>query len=121
METKKTASKRAGATSRMPKATSGPRKAPTLSSARCTPNEVARLSRVEESEISASRGAVRIPLPIRSKATIAPIPPIELPAATSATLPNAEKPYPASATCLWRRKRSDMKPEATCTTAAAPR
>ena len=76
----------------MPKAISGPSIAPALSIARCTPKEVARLSLVLESEIRASRGAVRIPLPMRSKATIAPMPPIELPAATRATLPKAEIP-----------------------------
>jgi len=76
----------------MPKATSGPSIAPALSIARCTPNEVARFSLALEREIRASRGAVRIPLPTRSKATIAPIPPIVLPAVTSATLPTAEIP-----------------------------
>ena len=42
MLTTKTASKRAGAASRMPKAISGPSMAPALSIARCTPKEVAR-------------------------------------------------------------------------------
>ena len=92
MLTTKTASKRAGAASRMPKATSGPSMAPALSIARWTPNEVARPALVLESEISASRGAVRIPLPTRSKATIAPIAPIELPKATRPTLQIAERP-----------------------------
>ena len=92
MLTTKTASKRAGAASRMPKAISGPSMAPAESIARCTPKEVARPALLLESEISASRGAVRMPLPMRSKATIAPMPPIVLPAATSATLPTAEMP-----------------------------
>ena len=76
----------------MPKAISGPSMAPAESIARCTPKAVASPALLLESEIRASRGAVRIPLPTRSKATIAPIPPIVFPAATRATLPTAEIP-----------------------------
>jgi hypothetical protein len=76
----------------MPKAISGPSIAPALSIARCTPKAVARPALLAESEISASRGAVRIPLPSRSLATSAPIAPIELPATTSPTLQRAEIP-----------------------------
>ena len=90
--TTKTASNLAGAASSTPKATSGPSIAPALSMARWTPNAVARPAFVLESEISASRGAVRIPLPTRSMATIAPTPPIEPLAATSPTLQAAERP-----------------------------
>ena len=74
-----------------------------------------------ESEISASRGAVRIPLPIRSKATIAPMPPIVLPAATSATLPTRRDAVAGAGDLLGRRQRSEAKPLATWTRAAAPR
>ena len=63
-----------------------------VNGADCTPKDVARPALLLESEIRASRGAVRMPLPMRSKATIAPMPPIVLPAATRATLPIAEIP-----------------------------
>ena len=46
----------------MPKAISGPSMAPTLSIARCTPNEVASRSLALESEIRASRGSGADPL-----------------------------------------------------------
>ena len=45
---------------------SGPIIAPAVSRARCTPKDVARPARSVLSEIIASRGAVRIPLPVRS-------------------------------------------------------
>ena len=54
------------------KAISGPSIAPAVSSERWTPNAVASCSRSLESEISASRGAVRMPFPVRSRKTIAP-------------------------------------------------
>ena len=44
-----------------------------VSIARCTPNARPRVSGGEDSEISASRGAVRRPLPVRSIAGTAPI------------------------------------------------
>ena len=50
-------------------ATTGPMNAPAASSARWTPNAVARSSDRLRSEMSASRGAVRRPLPMRSIAT----------------------------------------------------
>ena len=57
----------------MPAATSGPRNAPNVSSARCTPNERPSVTGLLLNEISASRGAVRMPLPARSTARTAPI------------------------------------------------
>ena len=62
-----------GAMARIANATSGPSTAPVVSSARCTPNAVPSWSLGVDSEIIASRGAVRMPLPMRSRSTIAPI------------------------------------------------
>ena len=56
---------------RMKKASSGPPAAPMLSSIRCTPKCRARYSGWADTEIKASRGAVRMPLPMRSAVTTA--------------------------------------------------
>ena len=48
-------------------ASSGPTTAPSVSKARWTPKEAPSLSRALLSEMSASRGAVRMPLPSRSR------------------------------------------------------
>ena len=66
-------SKRCGAAARTTKAASGPSIAPAASMARCTPNDCPRSSRALLSEINASRGAVRTPLPMRSAVTVAAI------------------------------------------------
>jgi hypothetical protein len=65
--TTKTESKASGAYQRRAKARIGPRSAPIVSSARWTPNERPRFSGWLESEMRASRGALRMPLPIRSR------------------------------------------------------
>ena len=109
-----------GASASRPNASSGPSSAPTVSSARCTPNDVPRSSSREESEIIASRGAVRRPLPERSIITIALIAPNVVPTAASASLQTADRPYPIEATPLCRPRRSPMKPPARRTIAAAP-
>ena len=45
---------------------SGPSAAPMLSRVRCTPNDVPRFSGRDDAVMSESRGAVRMPLPMRS-------------------------------------------------------
>ncbi len=110
-----------GAIARMPNASSGPSIAPVVSMARCTPNAVPSVFGEADSEIRASRGAVRMPLPIRSSMTIAPIALAALPAATSPSLQTADSPYPSEATSLWRCRRSAAKPLASAAIAAAPR
>ena len=56
-----------GAAASSAKASSGPIIAPAVSIARCTPNAQAELALGRRlSEIIASRGAVRMPLPVRS-------------------------------------------------------
>ena len=81
-----------GASARIPNAISGPIIAPVVSIARCTPNARPSVFGVAESEISASRGAVRMPLPMRSTITIAAIAPAALPASTSPSLQIADSP-----------------------------
>ena len=66
--------------------------APVVSIARCTPNAVPRSRSGVESEIIASRGAVRIPLPARSSSTTAPIAETAVPTVASASLQTAERP-----------------------------
>ena len=70
----------------MTKATSGPSRAPAVSMARWTPKERPSRSAGLESEMRASRGAVRRPLPVRSMPMTAAIPPIEAPTAGSPSL-----------------------------------
>ena len=60
----------------------GPAIAPAVSSARCTPNAVPSRAGLELSEISASRGATRTPLPTRSLKSIADAGTGALPAAS---------------------------------------
>jgi hypothetical protein len=81
-----------GAAARIANASSGPSIAPVVSIARCTPKAVPRLRSSVVSEISASRGAVRMPLPVRSASTMAPIAPRLLPAVSSASRQAAETP-----------------------------
>ena len=71
-------------------AASGPSIAPTVSSARCTPNERPRPARSLSSEISASRGAVRMPLPRRSTSSTAVVPSHAPPTATRPSLHSAD-------------------------------
>jgi len=73
-------------------ASSGPSIAPTVSSARCTPNAVASSSFGVLSEISASRGAVRIPFPVRSMRMIATRKPHAAPTTRNSGLQIAESP-----------------------------
>ena len=88
----KSESKASGAAASRAKASSGPIIAPVVSIARCTPNAVPSCSRGVESEIIASRGAVRMPLPIRSSSTTAPIAETAVPTSASASLHTAESP-----------------------------
>ena len=73
-------------------ATSGPANAPTLSIARCTPNARPSARGGEDNVISASRGAVRRPLPARSAVITTPIAVAELPAARNPSLVTADMP-----------------------------
>ncbi len=66
-----TASYPSTATHSTPNAASGPSRAPAVSSARCTPKARPCSPGGTDSEISASRGAVRRPLPVRSAASTA--------------------------------------------------
>ena len=91
-ETRKIESKASGAIASIANATSGPSIAPTVSIERWTPNAVPSCSFGVDSEIIASRGAVRIPLPARSASTTAPIADTEVPTAISSSLQIAESP-----------------------------
>ena len=91
-ETTKTALYSPGARARITNARSGPIMAPSVSSARCTLNEVARFSGVLFSEIIASRGAVRIPLPTRSAITTAVSAGTALPASGIASRDTVDRP-----------------------------
>ena len=73
-----------------------------------------------DSEIIASRGAVRMPLPVRSISTIAPIADTAVPTVASRSLQSAERPYPVAATSLCLCQRSPMKPLARPTSELAP-
>ena len=90
--TRKIESKASGAMASRPKATSGPIIAPVVSRARCTPKDVAMPSGVLLSEIIASRGAVRMPLPVRSIRTSAPMAEKALPTTSRPSLHTAERP-----------------------------
>ncbi len=90
--TANTASNWPGASSRMPTATSGPSIAPAVSIARCTPKAVPSRSLLELSVIRASRGAVRMPLPMRSATIDADSPPRLPPTASSPSRQSAESP-----------------------------
>ena len=91
-----------------------------VSSARCTPNAAPRLPGLVLSEIIASRGAVRMPLPVRSSSTMAPIAEKAPPTTTRPSLHTAESPYPTVATSLCRPQRSAVKPLMRRTSAEAP-
>ena len=73
------------------KPSSGPSIAPQVSIARCTPKAVPSSSCGLLSEIIASRGAVRIPLPIRSMSSTAARPPKAV-VASRPSLQIAERP-----------------------------
>lgn len=116
----KTASYPSAACRRMRNATSGPSSAPAVSMARCTPKARPRVSGAEDSEISASRGAVRSPLPVRSTARTAPIRG-RLWTRSSAGLHTADSPYPTAATALYRPPpRSARWPPTNRTSALKP-
>jgi hypothetical protein len=68
-------SKLAGNSASTVKASSGPNNAPPASRPRCTAKAVARAGVGVLSDISASRGAARMPLPARSRPTISAIQP----------------------------------------------
>jgi hypothetical protein len=57
-----------GTNDRIRKASSGPAAAPIVSSMRWTPNDLPRFDSSDDVVMRASRGAVRIPLPSRSRA-----------------------------------------------------
>jgi hypothetical protein len=115
-----TTSKPPGTSIRTDIAASGPSRAPVASSARCTPNAAARMSPRLSMAIRASRGAVRMPFPIRSVTTTAASSGDALPAASSASREIAESAYPAAATSLWRRHQSAAMPPISRVDAAAP-
>ncbi len=81
-----------GATASIENATSGPIIAPVVSRARCTPKAAPSCGSGVESEIIASRGAVRMPLPMRSSSTTAPIDETAVPIVASRSLQIAERP-----------------------------
>ena len=91
-ETRNTDVNASGASARIPNAISGPSMAPVVSIARWTPNAVPSVLGEAESEISASRGAVRMPLPMRSSITKTAIGATAPPAATSPSLVTADRP-----------------------------
>ncbi len=91
-ETRKIEWNASGAAASMQNASSGPSMAPVVSIARCTPNAAPSSSFGVDSEIIASRGAVRIPLPARSSSTTAPIADTAVPTTISRSLQTAEIP-----------------------------
>ena len=99
--TTNTASNASGRRISSPNATSGPSIAPAVSSARWTPKAVPKRSGGELSEMIASRGAVLMPLPIRS-IMIRPVSANHGPwIATKPSLVIADSPYPTAATSFW--------------------
>ena len=98
----------------------GPMRAPVVSIVRCTPNAPPSWSGGTAWVISASRGAVRSPLPARSTATISPMPNPDAPMPSMPTRVRAESAYPAPATAFGRRHRSDRWPPTRRSTAVAP-
>ncbi len=87
-----TRSKACGSVARIANATSGPSSAPAVSSARWMPKAIPSRSGAALSEMSESRGEVRMPLPTRSNAIAADASPHAPPAASSAILQSAERP-----------------------------
>ena len=81
------------------KARSGPMAAPMVSSIRCVPKDRARFCGDEAAVMSASRGAVRSPLPRRSTVTTALITANPLPT-SSPMRATADREYPMNATHL---------------------
>ena len=81
-----------GAAASSANATSGPIIAPAVSIARCTPNASPRSRLGAVSEIIASRGAVRMPLPVRSS-RISALSPAQAPPTTARpSLQTADRP-----------------------------
>ena len=101
-----------------PRPMSGPMTAPQVSRLRWNPNARPRSSGVVSSAMSESRGAPRIPLPIRSPtratSTIG-----HTTATAMASFATAAIPYP-SATIGRRARRSAKRPETSRVMAAAP-
>ncbi len=81
-----------GRAARMANATSGPSSAPAVSSARWMPKASPSRSGAALSEISESRGDVRMPLPTRSSAMAADASPHALPARSRPILHSADSP-----------------------------
>src|SRR5665647_3164572 len=92
-----------------PYATKGPRMAPDLSRALCTPNEYPLVSLSATAESQASRGGPRKPLPSRSMTRKTPRPATEL-EINRMILASVEKPYPARAKTLRFPVLSDSQP-----------
>ena len=90
--TTNTRSKRCGAARSKAVAVNGPSIAPAASMARWTPKAEPRPAGGVLSEIRASRGAVRIPLPMRSAVTVAMIPVTWPPTRSQTTRLIAEMP-----------------------------
>src|ERR1019366_6798245 len=92
-----------------PYATKGPRTAPDLSRALCTPNEYPLVSLSATDESQASRGGPRKPLPSRSmtRNTLRPTTELEI---SKMILASVEKPYPDRAKILRFPVRSDNQP-----------
>ena len=86
------ASKAPGSQARSAKATTGPMSDPPASSALWTAKALASDAFPVTREITASRGAVRAPLPARSIATAAMIQPHDAPATISSSLHTADTP-----------------------------
>src|SRR5262245_51563035 len=90
-------------------ATSGPTSAPALSAALRTPNALPRMFGSMESAISASRGALRMPLPMRSDTRMNNTSAADCATATSGRTTQA-RTYPATTNGFLRWTRSDHQP-----------
>ncbi len=95
----------------------GPPTAPTVSSAWRSPKLAPRTASGVMSAISASRGAPRMPFPIRSAMRAPTIQPSDG-ASGKTGLVSAASPYPSTTSALRRRKKSERKPENTLTISA---
>ena len=100
-----------------PIASSGPRNAPATSSDCRRPKEAPRSSGGARSAISASRGAPRMPLPMRSTKRAANTQPTVC-ASGNTGFVKAASPYPIVASSLRFPSRSDNAPENTFVIAA---
>jgi len=91
-------------------ASSGPMNAPALSPKPSRPNARPRSCSATDSATSASRGADRVPVPMRSRSR-APRTPSQIVASPISGLASAAATNPAMAIALCRLRRSDSDPE----------